>query len=399
MFNVARGLLLGWVEFSGIGGFQERFVSELLEDGIRIKRVKLADGRVSGVLSPMHYRTAAVTARKHGVHIRAGRRGGLYFDALRYSKRAGLYVGALVFVMMISVAKSTVSDIKITGEAPTAQVIQILEECGITRGVSTHGLELSLAERRLLLEVRDAAWVDVSLAGCCVSVTVEGGTPAPDILDAATPCNLVSVRDAKIVEAIVRKGTLVAQVGSGVQKGGLLVSGTIADGGEKLLYRHASAEIIGEFSETREFFVPYRETLKRADGEKTEYKYLVFGDDVYKLFWGEAYVEDALYTEQTEIPQFMRGTPFRIRTGTFTKYRSVEVTRTDDDCLAELKKLKADFEENFYSEYDVVNAVEKYFPQEDGIKLEVEYTLRGDIAREQEIELGTSEVSPPEDEQ
>ena len=384
---------LGWVEFSGIGGYQEAFISELLEKGIRLKRVRIANGLLSGVISPLDYRTAAAASRRHGVRIRAGRRSGLYFTALRYSRRAGLYAGLMAFFLILSIGKATVADIRITGSAPEAQIIQILEECGITRGVPSHGLDLSRAERRILLEVDDVAWVDVSVSGSRVSVTVEEAVPMPEMLASDVPCNLIATRDAMIVEAVVRKGTLITQVGSGVQKGGLIVSGTIADGGEHLLYRHASADIIGEFTETREFFIPYNETIRIPDGEKTEYKYLVFQDDVYPLFFGKAYVEDALYTEYTEIPKLLRGTPISFRTGVFTKYRDVDITRSDDDCLAEFRKQRSAFEENFYSEFEIISAIEKCFPEEGGIRFEIDYTLRGNIAEEQPIEVDLSQVS------
>lgn len=382
-----RAMPLGWVEFKGIGGFQERFISELLEKGVKLRQVRVENGLLSGVISPLDYRTAAAASRKYGVRIRAGRRKGLYFTALRYSRRAGLYAGLMAFFLILSIGKATVADIRITGSAPEAQIIQILEECGITRGAPSHGLDLSRAERRILLEVDNVAWADVSVSGSRVSVTVEQATPMPEITDVSSPCNLVATRDAMIVSANVRMGTLVTQAGSGVQKGGLIVSGTIADGGEHLLYRHASADIIGEFTETREFFIPYNETLRIPDGEQTEFKYLVFQDDVYPLFFGKAYVEDALYTEYTEIPPLLRNTPISIRTGVFTKYRDAEITRSDDDCLNEFRKQKSSFEENFYSEYDITSAIEKCFPEENGIRFEVDYTLRGSIAAEQPIEV------------
>ncbi len=381
---------IGWVEFSGIGGFQERFVSELLEKGIKLRKVRIENGRISGIISPLDYRHAAEASRRYGVRIRAGRRRGLYFTALRYSRRAGLYAGLLAFFLILSIGKATVADIRITGNAPEAQIIQILEECGITRGVPSHGLDFSLAERRILLEVDNVAWVDVSSSGSRVSVTVKDAVPQPEMYDADTPCNLVATRDAMIVSATVRKGTLVTQVGSGVQRGGLIVSGTIADGGKHLLYRHASADIIGEFTETREFFIPYSETIRIPDGEQTEFRYLVFQDDVYPLFFGRAYVDDSLYTEYTEVPPMLKGTPISFRTGVFTKYRNVDITRSDDDCLNEFRKQKSTFEENFYSEFEIVSAIEKCFPEEGGIRFEVDYTLRGDIAEEVPIEVDIS---------
>ncbi len=389
-----RGLPFGYVRFSGIGGFQEQFVSELLDKGVKLRNVSISDGRISGVVSPLKYSLAAVTARKYGVKLRAGERGRLYFTLLRYSRRAGLYAGLMLFFLILSIGKSTVADIRITGDAPKAQIIDILEDCGITRGTSREGLNLSLAEQRIMLEVADAAWVDVSCVGCRVLVDVHSGTPAPEIIDPNQPCNIISSHDATVISTTVRKGSLVTNIGSGVQKGGLLVSGTVADGGGRLLYLHANAEIIGEFYETREFFVPYNETIQIADGEKTEFKYLVFCDDIYPLFFGEAYVENALYSEQTEkLSLFGEETPFRLITGTFTKYRGVDVTRSDDDCIYELKKEKADFEENFYGDYEIVSAIEKCLPEKDGIRLVVDYTLRGNIAQQQPIEV---DLSKPE---
>ncbi len=379
---------LGQVEFKGIGGFQESFVSELLDSGIKLKKLKTSQGVVTGIVSPIDYRFAAVTARKHGVRLRAGKRKGLYFAALRYSRRAGLYAGFMLFCLILSIGQSTVADIRITGDAPEAQIIEILEECGITRGTPTHGLELSLAEQKIMLEVNDVAWVDVSCVGCRVSVDVHGATPKPEMLDSSQACNIIASRDAVVVDTVVRKGQLIAQRGSGVQKGGLLVSGTVTDGGEHLLYLHANADIIGEFTETREFFVPYNETVKIADGEETRFKYLVFGDDVYPLFFGEAYVVDALYSEQSEkVTLFGSETPFKLITGIFTRYRDIDVTRSDDDCLYELKKQKTDFEENFYGEYEIVSAIEKCLPEKEGIRLIIDYTLRGNIAVQQPIEV------------
>lgn len=386
--RASGGLYLGKVEFSGYGGFQEEFISELLEREITLRRVRIAEGRVSGIISPMNYGYAARAARRHGVRLKAGKRSGLYFTALRYSRRGGLYIGFLLFCLILSIGQATVADIRIKGNAPEAEVIRILEECGITRGVPTHGLELSRAERKLLLEIDNASWVDVSVVGSRVTVDIEEGVPKPDIVDANQPCNIISSRDAQVVDTVVRKGKLITAIGSGVQRGGLLVSGTVADGGEHLLYQHASAEIIGEFSETREFFVPYNETIRYADGEVTEYKYLVFCEDVYPLFFGNAYVEDSLYTEQTEIIDFLGAdSPFRIKTGRFTRYTERNIIRCDDDCITALKRMKADFEDNFYSEYEIVSAVERCLPEKDGIRLAVDYTLRGNIAVEVPIEV------------
>ena len=364
-----RGLRFGSVEFSGYGAFPEQFTTELISRGVELRRVRFGDGTISGSVSPADYWETARTARRCGLRIRAGKRRGLYFTALRYSRRAGLYVGFLAFVMLTALSGSRIQDIEIVSSgtvtaAQRSQIMSILGECGLTEGSSARRLENSTtaAERRILLEIPEAAWVDVT----CVGFRLE----------------------AAVVSHVVRDGVLVADTGSGVPEGGLLVSGTVADAAGNVILKHASAEIIGEYTETREFFVPYKETLRLPEGETAEYRWLVYGDDEYPLFFGGAAMEDSVYSEETEaVRLFGKETPLKIRTGRFTGYVSRNVTRSADDCLAELSRQQAAFEENFYAGQEVYSCEKTAVPEQDGIRLRCVYTLRGNIAKEQEILL------------
>lgn len=84
---------------------------------------------------------------------------------------------------------------------------------------------------------------------------------------------------------------------------------------------------------------------------------------------------------------FGKETPLKIRTGRFTGYVSRNVTRSADDCLAELSRQQAAFEENFYAGQEVYSCEKTAVPEQDGIRLRCVYTLRGNIAKEQEILL------------
>lgn len=387
-------LWTGSVEFSGLGGYPEKMMSELLEDGIVLRRVSFGDGTVSGMVSPLDYPQTARTARRYGVRLRAGRRRGLYFTLRKYSRRTGLYVGFLAFIMLTSLNGSHVQDIEIISSgtvsaAHRSQVAQILEECGITNGVSSRRLNTAEAERRIMLEIPESAWVDVTCVGFRVEVALEMASPAPEMVDSDTPCNLISTRDAVVVAQTVREGTAALLTGSGVPKGGLLVSGVVTDGAGNTTLHHASADVIGEFTEQREFFVPYRETIQLADGEASQFRWLVMEDDEFPLFFGNAYVPDSVYSEETQVVRiFGHETSLRIKTGTFTRLTSRELVRSADDCISELERQMRDFEENFYNEMEIVSCEKTAVPQDDGIRLTACYTLRGSIAGEQEIMTG-----------
>lgn len=388
-----KGLRLGYVEFSGIGGYCEEMISELLEDGISVRNIRFSEGGISGAVSPWDYYKLAKTAARNGVRIRAGKRRGIYFTLAKYRTRVGLCFGFLIFLLFIAMWQTSVHSIKIEGDAPRSQIMKILEECNIKIGASIDTLNISKAEHRIMAEVEDCAWTDVSCEGFRVLVRVESTVEKPEMEDNA-PRNIIAARSAMIVRQVPRKGVSVVSNGSGVAKGDLLVSGTVPDGRDHILLVRADAEIIGEWRETEEFFVPYNETISLANGHREIFKYLVCGDDVYPLFTGKAGAEDSLYTEETHIVKILGAeTPFRMKYGIYTAYTYREITRSPDDVLSELQKRRESHEENFFGEYEIINAEERFYPQEDGIRLVVDYTLQGNIAVPSESIGGVSEDS------
>ncbi len=390
MADKVKGLYLGYVTFSGLGGYYEEMLSELLENGIAVRNVEFSDGGISGAVSPADYYRVSEIARRHGVRLRAGTRRGIYFLLSKYRSRAGLCFGFIIFMLFIALWQSSVQSITIEGDSPRiskSNVMKILDECGIKFGAATGSLSLSKAEHRLMSEIESCAWADVSCEGFRVKVKVVSGVEVPEMEDGA-PRNIVASRSAMIVRQIPRDGISVVENGSGVNAGDLLVSGIIADGYGHTLFVRADAEIIGEWTETEEFFVPYRETISLPDGKTKTFKYLVYGDDEYPLFVGKAGAENSLYTEETSVVRlFGQNTSFKIKSGIYTAYTDHEITRSPDDALSELQKQRNNFEQNFYADYVIANAEERFYPQEDGIRLVVDYTLQGDIAKPAKIEL------------
>lgn len=388
------GMNFGLVSFSGLGGFQEKMLSELLDNEIRVYNVRFADGEIYGAVSPLDYYRTAETARKYGVKLRAKERRGAYFTLLKYRRRIGLYLGFVLFCAMLTVFQSQVQDISINGDVHKAQVLNILEECGIGIGAPTSSLNISRAEQMLMLGIENCAWVDVSCVGFRVNVQVEKGIEKPEIED-KQPRNIVASRPAQIVRQVVRDGMSVVNNGSGVNTGDLLVSGTVPDGRDKIMFVRSDAEMIGEWSETREFFVPYTETVNIADGEQKIFKWLVLGDDEYPLFWGKAEAENSLYKEEKSVVRvFGQETSMLIKTGTFTEYTEKTITRSPEAATSELRKQKENFEQNFYSDYEIKDVTEKFYPTDDGVRLELEYTLQGDIAKPVVIEYDNTELPP-----
>lgn len=379
------GLFFGTAEFHGIGGFPEKMVSELLENSVILRNVRLSESEIHGECSPFDYLKVAKAAGKNGVRIRCGKRRGLYFTLARYKTRGGLYAGLLVFVMLVSINKTRVQDIVITGDFPSAQVSKILDECGIKQGVFLSELNFSKAEQMLMLEIENCAWADVSREGFRVKAEVHSSEEKPEV-ESKNPRNIVATRPARIVSMTVRKGAAAISVGSGVNTGDMLVSGTVFDGREKIMFVHSDAEIIGEFSETQEFFVPYSEIVNLPNGKVRRFDSIIAEDDEYPLYFGEAFAENSVYSEETRY-LFGEKSPIKIKSRIYTEYTPTEIMRSPDDAVRELRRQKERFEENFYGEYEIISCEEKFFPEKGGIRLIAEYTLQGDIAKPVDIEI------------
>lgn len=401
-----NNLFFGSVEFSGIGGYREKMISELIENGIQIRNTRFSEIEVTGEVSPFDYYKTAETARKNGVRIRAQKRRGLYFTLVKYKTRAGLYVGLLIFILILSLWQTRVQDISIRSTngddsfIHKPQILEILSECGIVNGAATRDLRVYEAEQRIMLEVEGCSWVDVSYEGFRVIVKLSKGIDPPE-LAGTEPRNIVASRPAMIVSQSVYQGASVVNNGSGVNTGDMLVSGIFPDGGEHILTVRADAEIIGEWDETAEFFVPYNETINVPDGEQKTFKYLVWNDDVYPLFLGKAFAENSVYSEEDHaLKLFDIDLPFKLRVGTYTAYTEKQITRSPETAVSELEKQRENYEENFFSDFEIVTYNERYYPEDDGITLIVDYTLQGDITKPVPIEFDpTQPENSPKDQQ
>ena len=61
-----KGLRLGSVSFTGLGGYTEKMLSEVLENGIAVRNIVLSDGKLCGAVSPLDYYRVSDIARKNG---------------------------------------------------------------------------------------------------------------------------------------------------------------------------------------------------------------------------------------------------------------------------------------------------------------------------------------------
>lgn len=261
--------LRGWVRFSIIGKYPERFINIALKRRLRLWGVERKDIGMTACMHQRDYLHIRALARASGVRLRVKERHGLPTCLKQYSDRAGLAVGAAAFVLTVFVMSLFIWNVEITGleHISECEMRELLRENGVSVGAFRPAVDDQRASRGILLSDGRVGWMAINLRGSCASVEIKEESPSPEITDVDTPCEVRARRDGRILKINARQGLSVPKVGSGVVEGQLLVSGVMEDalGGSRQV--HAEAEVIAETQYTAAFSIPRRITVHIPAGE------------------------------------------------------------------------------------------------------------------------------------
>lgn len=256
----ARATFAAYITIKGIGGFQEKFISELITNDIQIYEICQNKDGFTAVIKPYSYLKTARIARKHGIRLNVTERQGFIFRLLPLRKRWGLVTGALCCCAVIVLLSQFVWRIDIIGnsEVTDTQICAVMEKNGLMPGCSRKSFDEWVCEQSAMAEIGRLSWVAVERQGSRVSVKVaETNDPEPAEIPIETPCNVISDFDGQLIYTEIYKGKLQTTVGSGIAKGQLIISGTVNDNGGRIVYVHADGLLKAECEQTEEFFLPF----------------------------------------------------------------------------------------------------------------------------------------------
>lgn len=378
-----------YVQFSIFGAEYETFINTLFEEGIRIWDLETREKIVYAKTSPGSYKKVARISKACGVQVRITDKGGAAFVFAPIQDLYGLIFGGLAFFGLTTLLSQFVWDVDIQGNQIISdlQIIQVLEENGVSRGSSVKGIDETLLELKEMLSLDDLAWISVERYGSRILVRVsERSKPDKEDIPFSTPCNIVATKDAQLINADVYAGVLTKEEGSGIRKGEVIVSGIVPDGAGNTIIKHASASILARFEETAEFYQPYNTTETVLSNTTVKVNYLDFLGFTIPLNPFTKTPEYAKYTEETRLANFfIIPLPWKYRTGIYTEYEDIEVQRSIHDIERLLIHKSEDYIDTFFKEYSLIHVENNFYADENGVKLTAVYTLEGDIGEKREI--------------
>lgn len=253
--------LFGFVRWEAEGGFPERLLNLAAHQDIPLWGVSRRGGSLSAYCFARHYRRMRPLARRTGMRIRLKKKHGVPFFLRRYRGRAGLAVGAAVYLLLLQLLSQRIWVVQVEGNerVSSEEILSVVAEMGVREGADGDSLDIPTLQLASLQQLPDLAWITVNLSGSTARVEVSERIPTPELSDPNRPSNLKAARDGIIVKLEVTGGQAMVQKGDAVVKDMLLVSGVVDNTAGAVLKR-SQGRVLAQTERELEVRIPLQET-------------------------------------------------------------------------------------------------------------------------------------------
>lgn len=380
----------GLIHIIVIGAYTEEFLTDFMKSGIKVYEIRNNNGAVCMIVRRVDYKKIAKLSRLHHVRVRVTKKNKKRVTNSFISKHSGIICGIIISFLMVILSGKFIFKINVYGadELSEQQIINSLALSGIHIGAYTESIDTDSAEFATKLKLENLSWMNIEINGSRADVYINEGKiiEKPEI-DLRTPCNVIAQKDGVIVEMQVYSGTPVYSAGSGVTKGSVIISGVVNDGADNLIITHANGKIIAEFTESVQFRQEFTTIEKKLNRNNEEYeKELYLFGKVIPLTDKVDNIENKVcdeYVEKCKI--FGIEMPWSVKINKYSNFENIEVNRTIEDVHRLLQQKLDLYCQNFYYEYEILDVSKNMVYDENGITMNVEIKLLGDIAIQQEI--------------
>ncbi len=298
MFEQLWNYFKGYVMINVSGFSVERFMNMASFRKIHMWDVIHEGGIVSMKIKAKDILKLKDCAKKTGCKIKIVKKEGIPFIKHRYRKRKVLLLGGAIFVLSLYFMSTFVWLVEIEGNAriPKESLMIFCEELGIKPGVFKFTIDTKKCADKFIEQFADLSWIAININGTKVKIDLVETIKKPELIDKASPCDIVAKTDALITDVVVINGTPVIKPKNVVRKGDLLVSGKleIKDDQQVLGYRyiHAKAEVYGKVWYEIKLSEPLEYIEKIYTGQKKK-KYAVefFGNEINFFLDNKPYKE------------------------------------------------------------------------------------------------------------
>ena len=294
----------------------------------------------------------------------------------------------MIISVIIIYFSQVVVTIEIEGNSAVSSdtILSALENMNVRKGTPIRDIDFIKCENKLMFTVDGISWVGMRYTGNRLVVQVTETVEKPEMVNERLPCNVTADKTAQITYTSVYDGMLMKKVGDYVFEGDMLISGVTSDDTGHVTFHHAMGQITGIYKENISFSENLSEKRKVFTGrEKTTRKLDLFGFKIPLFSGGNSYesFESEENAEYLEI--FGRYLPIGIYETKILETSFTETLLTPEQAESNIMEKIYLYEKNFTSDIEILDRNIKKNTAPECITYDVEYTLKGDICRENEI--------------
>lgn len=394
MLNRIIRWLLGYVRFTAKGKYPERFINLLNRSGFRYWDFFPENGVYSGYMSASDYLRAYNIVLKSGVTLRVKKRCGLVFKIRKYRHRAGVPIGLLLSVILITILGQFVWVITISGaeNLSLSEINTVLGENGLYVGAPVFSLDIKAIERNTQLSIDEIRWMSVNMRDNVAEVEIKEKHIKPKADSDQSPCNIKAGFDGVITKITVHNGSAEVKKGSAVAKNQLLVNSIVEGAEEKLYYMHADAEVYADVIVRKSFEAISQQDVIILNENYSNKNNIGFLNLTLPMgVYGAPDEHSFQNTYRTSLTAFERSLPVGIISLHSYNAETEKVQYTDEELKKLLKKEEVLFLCFNEGKSKLKSRSLKFSKTSDGMALDAEYIVNKEIGVKQKIKVVESE--------
>lgn len=361
------------------------FLNEIRTNAIYCKGQRCSANQLRAQIKASQLEHLQKIAVKHHLDVTIEKKRGIRYHFYRVKYRWGLVMGFLLFAAILFYFSNTIVSIEISGNetVSTAAVENALAEVGVEEGAFLPALDLRSCELDVRLLIPELNWVGIRHTNGRVVVDLTEATAPPERIASHIPTNLVATKTAYLETVRCYDGDILKNRGDTVREGELILTGIREDERGNVTLHHADGIAIGVYKETTELFQPYVEEVRMHEDEIHRTGLLFFGR---RFTLGAPGLTDYAYAE-SESPFYVLGhaIPIGLVHMTYQPYGYEIRTYSGEEAQAMLTRQQARYEEAVYQNCEILDRVLTYSEEENGLRCQISYVIRGEIGAIREI--------------
>ena len=269
---MSRYFVIGCSVFRADRSFAVNFINICAYMGIPCRNQSFVGDDFICEVPVWHEKRLSSLLRSNDVSFDIERRKGMIPYASRYRRRLGIWIGAVIFLIMMLTAPRYLWHIDIKGNVALSDsdVIDSLRSAGLYLGAYLPDINVDKIESSTLATDGRITWISVNMSGSVAYVELRERIDK-DIQERTHPyANVVASHDALITRIEVYSGSAVVKADTFVRAGELLISGIIERETIGTHLTYASGRVIGRVFEDFCIEIPYEYTVMENTGKRKQ---------------------------------------------------------------------------------------------------------------------------------